>query len=62
MNSIISYLQRPQVHAALTVLSYLAGVFYPAYKPIFDQLMAIGGYGAMVTGLHLVDPNAPEGK
>lgn len=49
MQTIIEYMQRPQVHAALATLSFLAGIFWPQYKPILDQLMAMGTYGAMVT-------------
>lgn len=51
MDSILAFLRRPQVHAALGTLSLLAGIFWPQYKPILDQLALAGAYGGTVTGI-----------
>lgn len=50
MQKALSYLQNPRVHAALSALSLLAGIFWPQYKPILDQLALMGTYGATMTG------------
>lgn len=50
MKNVLTYLENPRVHAALSALSLLAGIFWPQYKPILDQLALMGTYGATMTG------------
>lgn len=49
MEKALSYLRKPQVHGALAVLAGLSALFWPQYKPILDQLVLLGSYGATMT-------------